>query len=219
MMKMWETTRIRRFVAGTLLITIAAFVASSGRARAQSSQEPEVTNIATIMTSLGSIQIELYGKDAPKTVKNFVELINKGFYNGLLVHKVIPGFLVQMGDPKTKDMTLRKEWGSGGQSIYGGYFPDELNPLTPSYRRGYVTGTVAMANRFPMPNTNTSQFFIMLVDNDSLPKPIKPNYTIFGRVINGMDVVQAIGRAELVDGVPKTPVRILSASVIGVAAR
>lgn len=214
MIEMRKPAKIRPFAAKILFVM--AIVTLSGRAHGQSAQEPEVTHIATLTTSMGTIEIELYGKDAPKTVKNFVELIGKGFYDGLLVHKVIPGFLVQMGDPKTRDMSLRREWGSGGQSIYGGYFPDELNPLTPSYRRGYVKGTVAMANRYPMVNTNTSQFFIMLTDNDSLPTPIKPNYTIFGRVINGMSVVEAIGRAELLDGAPKVPVRILNAAVIGV---
>lgn len=172
-------------------------------------QIPEVTHTVTITTSMGKVEIELYGKDAPKTVRNFVELANRGFYNGQLVHRVIPGAIIQMGDPKTKDSTLRRQWGSGGESIYGGYFEDELNTMTPSYRRGYVEGTLAMANRWPTPNSNTSQFFVMLSDNNKLPKPMKPVFTIFGRVASGMDVVHAIGKVEIVQGVPYFPVRII----------
>lgn len=172
-------------------------------------QIPEVTHTVTITTSMGKVEVELYGKDAPKTVRNFVELANRGFYNGQLVHRVIPGAIIQMGDPKTKDSTLRRQWGSGGESIYGGYFEDELNTMTPSYRRGYVEGTLAMANRWPTPNSNTSQFFVMLSDNNKLPKPMKPVFTIFGRVASGMDVVHAIGKVEIVQGVPYFPVRII----------
>ncbi len=172
-------------------------------------QTPEVTHTAVITTSLGTVTVELYGKDAPKTVRNFVELANRGFYNGQLVHRVIPGAIVQMGDPKTKDSTLRRQWGSGGESIYGGYFEDELNTMTPSYRRGYVEGALAMANRWPTPNSNTSQFFVMLTDNTKLPKPMKPVFTIFGKVTAGMDVLHAIGKMELVQGVPHLPVRLV----------
>lgn len=172
-------------------------------------QIPEITHTVTITTSMGKVEVELYGKDAPKTVRNFVELANRGFYNGQLVHRVIPGAIIQMGDPKTKDSTLRRQWGSGGESIYGGYFEDELNSMTPSYRRGYVEGTLAMANRWPTPNSNTSQFFVMLSDNNKLPKPMKPVFTIFGRVTSGMDVIHAIGKVEIVQGVPYFPVRII----------
>lgn len=172
-------------------------------------QIPEITHTVIITTSMGKVEVELYGKDAPKTVRNFVELANRGFYNGQLVHRVIPGAIIQMGDPKTKDSTLRRQWGSGGESIYGGYFEDELNSMTPSYRRGYVEGTLAMANRWPTPNSNTSQFFVMLSDNNKLPKPMKPVFTIFGRVTSGMDVIHAIGKVEIVQGVPYFPVRII----------
>ena len=173
---------------------------------------PEATHKVTITTSMGKVGVELYGKDAPKTVRNFVELANRGFYNGQLVHRVIPGAIVQMGDPKTKDSTLRQQWGSGGESIYGGYFEDELNTMTPSYRRGYVEGTLAMANRWPTPNSNTSQFFIMLTDNTKLPKPMKPVFTIFGKVTSGMEVLQAIAKLDLAHGIPRLPVRIVEVS-------
>ncbi len=132
----------------------------------------------TIETSKGTIVFQTYDADAPKTVDNFITLANKGFYNGLIFHRVIPGFMIQGGDPTGT--------GSGGP---GYKFADELNPATDSYKAGYVRGTVAMANAGP--NTNGSQFFIMQQDM-GLPN----NYTIFGKVISGMDVVDAIAAVK-----------------------
>ena len=133
----------------------------------------------TIQTTKGPIVIETYDADAPKTTENFISLINKGFYNGLIFHRVIKGFMIQGGDPTGT--------GSGGP---GYKFADELNPNTVSYKTGYVRGTVAMANSGP--NTNGSQFFIMHEDN-----ALQHNYTIFGKVISGMDAVDAIANTPV----------------------
>ncbi|MEK9177508.1 MAG: peptidylprolyl isomerase [Patescibacteria group bacterium] len=135
-------------------------------------------NKITIETNKGTIVFETYDADAPNTVKNFITLANKGFYNGLIYHRVIYGFMIQGGDPTGT--------GTGGP---GYQFADELNPNTPSYKADYVRGTVAMANSGP--NTNGSQFFIMQKDN-SLPH----NYTVFGRVISGIDVVDIIAAVK-----------------------
>ncbi len=134
--------------------------------------------MVTIHTAKGDIELELYPNDAPKTVQNFATHISKGYYNGLTFHRVEPGFVIQGGDPNGN--------GSGGYSIFGPTFEDELNPDTESYKAGYKEGVLAMANRGP--NTNGSQFFIMLADNTTLPKA----YTIFGKVTKGMDVVKKI---------------------------
>ncbi|MEK7596282.1 MAG: peptidylprolyl isomerase [Patescibacteria group bacterium] len=136
---------------------------------------------ATVETNMGNITIELYPNDVPKTAANFIGLAKKGYYNGVIFHRVVSGFVIQGGDPTGT--------GRGGDSIYGGEFEDELNPNTESYQRGYLRGAAAMANRGP--DTNSSQFFIMLEDK-SLPKL----YTIFGKVIEGDDVVQNIGQAR-----------------------
>jgi cyclophilin family peptidyl-prolyl cis-trans isomerase len=162
------------------------------------SSSPDTMTVATIETKLGNIEIELYTNDAPKTVKNFIGLGLSGYYNNVIFHRVAKGFVIQGGDPTGT--------GSGGSSIYGGEFEDELNPDTKSYREGYERGVVAMANRGP--NTNTSQFFIMLKDIPQMPK----NYTIFGKVIKGMDVVDKIASAKIIpqmgpnDGRPEKPV-------------
>jgi cyclophilin family peptidyl-prolyl cis-trans isomerase len=135
-------------------------------------------NKVTIETNKGKIVLELYAKDAPKTVENFISLIEKGFYNGLIFHRVINGFMIQGGDPTGTGM--------GGP---GYKFEDELNPNTPSYKTGYQKGVLAMANAGP--NTNGSQFFIMLKDT-----PLPHLYTIFGRVISGQEIVDAIGNVK-----------------------
>lgn len=179
-----------------------------GFATTSAQSAPEVTHVVVMKTSMGDIEIELYGKDAPKTVENFVGLAEKGFYHDILFHRVVPGFVIQAGDPKTKDSTLRGVWGTGGGSIYDDKeFADELNPSAPSYVRGYVDGTLAMANRGP--NTNTSQFFICLGVLDRLPK----NYSIFGKVTKGLDVVHKIENVPLAGSIPKDPVKILSVSL------
>ncbi|MES2216285.1 MAG: peptidylprolyl isomerase [Patescibacteria group bacterium] len=128
----------------------------------------------TLETNKGTIVFETYDADAPKASMNFVTLANKGFYNGVIFHRVIPGFMIQGGDPTGT--------GRGGP---GYQFADELDSNTPSAKIGYTRGTVAMANSGP--NTNGSQFFIMHEDY-ALPH----SYTIFGKVIKGIEVVDAI---------------------------
>lgn len=122
-----------------------------------------------IKTKKGDIEFELFGKDAPKAVSNFIFLTNEGFYDGLTFHRREEGFVIQGGDPAGD--------GTGGP---GYKFEDE------KVSRDYDRGIVAMANSGP--NTNGSQFFIMLADNNTLPK----QFTIFGKVTKGMDMVDKI---------------------------
>ncbi|MEK6755145.1 MAG: peptidylprolyl isomerase [Bacteroidota bacterium] len=153
------------------------------------------TMIAELGTSKGSMEIELYHADAPKTVENFVGLAEQGYFDGLIFHRISKGFVIQTGDSMGT--------GEGGRSIYGKECEDELNPNTPSYQVGYKRGVVAMANRGP--NTNLSQFFIVLQDAPWLQK----NYTIFGKVVKGMEVADSIAAVEIIpqmgpsDGKPK----------------
>ena len=135
------------------------------------------TYTAELETSLGNIVIELFSDTSPITVNNFVNLSNDGYYNDVIFHRVIKGFMIQGGDPSGT--------GHGDMGKYPGYdFEDELdNPMN------YEKGIVAMANRGP--NTNGSQFFIMHEDY-----PLPYQYTIFGKVISGLDVVDAIGNVQ-----------------------
>ena len=132
---------------------------------------------AVIQTNKGTIRVELLESDAPKTTENFITLAERGYYDGIIFHRVIKGFMIQGGDPTGT--------GRGGESAWGGRFNDEIDPKSEVYQRGYKAGTLAMANAGP--NTNGSQFFIMHVDY-----PLPPSYTIFGRVTEGQDVVNAI---------------------------
>ena len=142
----------------------------------------KLMNTITLETNKGTIVFETFSKDAPKTVENFVTLANKGFYNGVIFHRVIKDFMIQGGDPTGT--------GRGGP---GYTFADELNPDADSYKMGYKRGTVAMANAGP--DTNGSQFFIMHKDV-ALPHA----YTIFGRVTSGLEVVDAIANTQVMPG-------------------
>ena len=133
--------------------------------------------IATIETNHGTIRFELLEEDAPKTTENFRLLAERGYYDGVIFHRVIKGFMIQGGDPTGT--------GRGGQSAWGGRFDDEIDKASPLYKGAYTQGTVAMANAGP--NTNGSQFFIMHADY-----PLPPSYTKFGRVVEGQDVVDKI---------------------------
>ncbi|HEX8636843.1 MAG TPA: peptidylprolyl isomerase [Pyrinomonadaceae bacterium] len=136
---------------------------------------------AVIETNKGTIKFELLEEDAPKTTENFRLLAEKGYYDGVIFHRVIPNFMIQGGDPLGE--------GYGGESAWGGKFNDEINRTSPLYQSAYDKGTVAMANSGP--NTNGSQFFIMHVDY-----PLPPSYTKFGRVIEGQEVVDAIAAVQ-----------------------
>jgi cyclophilin family peptidyl-prolyl cis-trans isomerase len=145
---------------------------------------------ATLETSAGTMTAELLPGEAPLTVNNFVFLAREGFYDGVIFHRVIPGFMIQGGDPTGT--------GTGGP---GYRFRDE--PV----RLGYKRGTLAMANAGP--NTNGSQFFVMHADY-GLP----PSYTIFGRLTEGHDVLDAIATAPKgANDRPHDPISIRSIAI------
>ncbi|KXN91433.1 Peptidyl-prolyl cis-trans isomerase-like 1 [Leucoagaricus sp. SymC.cos] len=148
-------------------------------------------------TSLGDIQFELYWNHAPKTCKNFAELAKKGYYNGVIFHRIISDFMVQGGDPTGT--------GRGGTSIYGQKFADEIHPEL----RFTGAGILAMANSGP--NTNGSQFFVTLA-----PTPFLDNkHTIFGRVNSGMQVVRRLGAvATDAQDKPQEDVKIHKARIV-----
>ena len=134
----------------------------------------EQGKIAVLETTQGVIEIKLMPEVAPKTCKNFIGLIEKGYYNGIIFHRVIKDFMIQGGDPTGT--------GSGGISIWGEYFEDEVDPAVEFDKPGLV----AMANAGP--NTNGSQFFITTKSTPWL----NMRHTIFGEVVSGYDTVQKI---------------------------
>lgn len=133
----------------------------------------------TIKTNKGDIVIDFFEQQTPNTVANFKKLATTGFYDGVKFHRIIRNFMIQGGDPLTKDDAKRHMWGTGGP---GYKFDDEI---TPANNNGI--GTISMANAGR--NTNGSQFFINLVDNSFLDT----KHTAFGQVVKGLEVVNAIG--------------------------
>lgn len=159
---------------------------------------------ATIKTNMGDITVQLFPEQAPKTVANFVELANKGYYDGVIFHRVIPDFMIQGGDPTGTGM--------GGESIYGETFADEFSPELFN-----ITGALSMANAGP--NTNGSQFFIVSSTNMAkrMLKQMAPagypeeiiaayknggtpwldqKHTVFGQVTDGLELLQEISRVD-----------------------
>ena len=155
---------------------------------------------ATLKTSKGDITIEMMENEAPNTVANFVKLAKSGFYDGTKFHRVIRDFMIQGGDPQTKDDDAVARWGTGGP---GYQFADEIHAHNQN-----AAGTIAMANAGP--DTNGSQFFINTADNNFLDT----KHTVFGRVVSGMEAVKAIeGCATGAGDRPVEPMVITGISV------
>lgn len=159
---------------------------------------------ADIKTTAGDITIRFFPDVAPNHVKNFVELAQKGFYNGTKFHRVIPGFMIQGGDPNTKTSNT-SSWGTGGS---GKNLAAEFN--TVSHKRGIVS--MARAND---PNSASSQFFIVVKDSTFLDR----QYTVFGQVTKGMDVADKIaGAPRGANDRPNSPTEIVSITIRPAAA-
>lgn len=169
-----------------LLILAVAF--SFAQEKAQKDEPKKEKKVETKLTSnpivvmetgMGNIELELFSKEAPKTVENFVGLAKKGYYNGIIFHRVIDNFMIQGGDPTGT--------GRGGESLWGKKFEDEFSPKL----KHEGAGILSMANAGP--NTNGSQFFITLVPTPNLDG----KHTVFGKVVAGIDVVKAIGKVAV----------------------
>jgi len=166
--------------------------------------------MVTMETDKGNIELELDKKAAPKTVENFVKLAEEGFYNGVSFHRVVDGFIVQAGDPLSKDDNPDND-GTGGP---GYSFDDEINPkalglseevIGQLQSEGYKfdfslksiphkIGTISMANSGP--NTNGSQFFIVTTKDEP---DLDGRYAVFGMVVQGMDVVRQIKQGDIIN--------------------
>lgn len=147
---------------------------------------PTTTSVnGTIATTKGNIEIELFIDRAPNTVGNFAALAFSGFYTGIKVHRIVPDFIVQAGDPLTKTLAIDDpRIGTGGADPITDEFHPELRN---------VRGTLSMANSGP--DTGSSQFFINLVDNNFLDfdqEPLSSKHPVFGRVTSGMEIVESL---------------------------
>lgn len=181
-------TSLLRAICLTFVICLIPFYTYTKEENKMTNQ-----NVVIIETNQGEIEVTLKPHIAPKTVENFVKLAQKGYYNGVIFHRVIPGFMIQGGDPTGT--------GRGGQSIWGSTFEDEVSVDVRFDKKGLL----AMANAGP--GTNGSQFFITTATTPWL----NMKHTIFGEVTKGYDVVQKIETTKTGQGDrPVEPQKILS---------
>ena len=167
-----------KMLAPVSLVMVVLLVAAGVSEAADKDKAPAKAPRAIINTKFGEIEIEFFPDKAPKHVENFIKLAKSGFYNGTIFHRVIPGFMIQGGDPNTKDQTNKSAYGMGGS---GSNVVAEFNDV--QHKRGIVS--MARAND---PNSASSQFFIVVENSFSLDR----QYTAFGQVVKGMGVADKI---------------------------
>jgi len=173
-------SRVLRLVPA---VALAALVSVPALAQAPAAPAGPVI---VVETSRGVFEFETYPSEAPKTVARIVELVKQRFYNGQRIHRVVPGFVIQWGDPQTRDMTKKDRWGTGGSGK-----PIGVAEITKT--RTHVLGAVAMAHAGDASRAD-SQMYVTLA---AVPR-LNGQYTVFGKVISGMDVVQKIQAEDVI---------------------
>jgi cyclophilin family peptidyl-prolyl cis-trans isomerase len=169
-------TRAPRLAPSLALIALLS-ASASAQAPAPAPGAP-AGPVVVVETSRGVFEFETFPGEAPKTVARILELVKTRFYNGMRIHRVVPGFVIQMGDPQTRDMTKKASWGTGGSG-------KPIGVAEISKARLHVRGAVAMAHAGD-PAKADSQFYVTLAATPRL----NGQYTVFGRVVSGMDVVE-----------------------------
>jgi peptidyl-prolyl cis-trans isomerase B (cyclophilin B) len=176
------------------------------QAQTRKTADTNQKEVAVLKTSDGEMVIEFWPEVAPRTVANFKKLAREGFYNGTAFHRIVKGFMIQGGDPLTKDPSKEDLWGQGGPSYT---IPAEFN------NRPHVRGVISMARQMD-PNSAGSQFFICLGTASQLDQ----RYTAFGHVIKGLDVLDRMGETPVTRGAggemskPKTRVALESVKIV-----
>ena len=180
----------RGFAIILLMLTVALESLGAQRGAAAKPAAPAAKPVASagpvlvVETVKGIIEIQTFPADAPKTVEHIVALAKRNFYNGLRVHRVVPGFVVQFGDPQTRDMTKRDRWGSGGSGRSIG---------VAEVKRKHIPGAVAAAHPGD-PRLGDSQMYISFAAQPKLDK----DFTVFGQVRSGMDVAQKLAVNDII---------------------
>ena len=170
-----------RLVRLTVIGVMTLLAATAAWAQGTAKPSPGAGPVVIVETEKGTFEFETYPNEAPKTVARILELVRKRFYNGHRVHRVVKDFVIQMGDPASRDMTKKDAWGRGGSGTPIG--AAEFSKL-----RTHVRGAVAMAHSGDASKAD-SQFYVTLA-----PQPrLDGSYTVFGKVVSGMDAVSKIG--------------------------
>lgn len=197
---MEKTKKIAKILAAIAAILIITLIIL------KNPQKPE--NIVTLQTNLGEIKIQLYTKESPITTENFKKLVKNGFYDATKFHRIIPNFMIQGGDPLSKDNSKKDLWGTGGP---GYTIEDEFIEGLSNIR-----GTISMANT-GQPNSGSSQFFINVADNTFLDwdkEPQTSKHPAFGKIIQGMEIVDQIANTQTdTNDRPITDITIISAKI------
>ena len=163
---------------------------AAGRGAAPApARSPGAGPIIVFETVKGTFEMETYPNEAPKSVEHILALVKRNFYNGLRVHRVVPGFVVQFGDPQTRDMTKRERWGTGDSGR-------EIGVAEISAKRPHKLGAVALAHGGD-PRQADSQMYIAL-NGPARYSEIEGDFTVFGQVISGMDVVQKLQITDII---------------------
>jgi cyclophilin family peptidyl-prolyl cis-trans isomerase len=168
------------------LLVVACVVALQVASSAAEQTSPGAGPVIVLETSKGVLEFETYPEEAPKTVARIVDLVKKGFYNGQRFHRAEAQFLVQIGDPQSRNMTLQEWWGRSG-------FGKPIGVAEITKKRRHVRGAVAMAYPGTDPRMADSQFYITL---RAAPE-LDAKYTVFGKVINGLGVIDRIAKGDL----------------------
>jgi len=161
--------------------------ATTAPSRPVTPKSPDAGPVIVVETERGTFEFETYPKDAPKTVEHIVTLVKRNFYNGQRIHRVEPGFVIQFGDPQTRDARLRELWGTGGSGKAIG---------VAEFKRPHKVGAVAMAHASGDPEGADSQMYIAL--SLERTRSLDGMYTVFGQVISGMDIVQRIQKNDAI---------------------
>ena len=168
-----------------VIVTMAALVVALWPVAAQKS--PGAGPVIVLETEKGVIEFETYPDEAPKTVARVIELVKKGFYNGHRFHRAEPNFLIQVGDPQSRNVAMQEWWGRGTGT------GKPIGVAEISKKRRHVRGAVAMAHPGSDPRAADSQFYILL---NAKPE-LDGKYTVFGKVISGLPVVDKIRRSDI----------------------
>jgi cyclophilin family peptidyl-prolyl cis-trans isomerase len=178
-------------VIGAIAVATGLGAQSQGAGRGRGAQKPALPVVVFQVDKKGSFEVEFYSNDAPKSVEHILTLVRRNFYNGLRVHRVEPDFVVQFGDPQTRDVSKKARWGSGGSGRAIGVA--EISPTRP-----HKLGTVALAHAGDPASTADSQIYVCLNSDPGRYSYMNGKYAVIGQVISGMSVVQQIRELDVI---------------------
>lgn len=182
---------MRRVISVAVIVGFAAVIGLSAQRAGSAGAKAAALPVVVFDTAKGSFEVELYPNEAPKSVEHILALVRRNFYNGLRIHRFEPGFVVQFGDPQTRDMTKKASWGSGGSGRAIGVA--EISP-----KRPHKLGAVALAYASRTGPTGADSQLYVCLNGPARYSAIDGDYAVIGQVISGMDVVQQLRELDII---------------------